>query len=49
MESKWLHDRLLLEQRIGDLDQRLRAITGRLKDHAHVLQTVAADLASAAG
>jgi chromosome segregation ATPase len=48
MESKWLHDRLLLEQRIGDLDQRLRAITGRLKDHAHVLQTVAADLTSAA-
>lgn len=48
MESKWLHDRLLLEQRIGDLDQRLHAITGRLKDHAHVLQTVAADLTSAA-
>src|SRR3990172_1842367 len=35
MESKWLHDRLLLEQQIGDLDQRLHAITGRLKDHAH--------------
>ena len=48
MESKWLHDRLLLEQQIGDLDQRLHAITGRLKDHAHVLQTVAEDLTSAA-
>jgi len=47
-EGKWLHERQSMEQRIGDLDQRVRSITGRLNEHAQVLHTVASDLTAVA-
>jgi len=48
MEAKWLQDRMLMEQRTNALDQRVSALTERLKDHARVLTAVAADLVNTA-
>jgi hypothetical protein len=37
-----------MEERVHELEQRLRDVTGRLADHARTLNAVAADLAGTA-
>lgn len=47
-EAKWQHERRVAEERVSELEQRFREVTGRLTDHARTLNAVAADLAGAA-